>query len=1565
MYFKKFLYKIISFSVIFVMVFTLSFTTLNVLFTSATQNAELIYNGSISEIDTDVVSVSGTAVDFGAKENLLAGKYYDLRSFNANGEVPGRYYNANLEYMTDGIVNNVDAYSGRNMEFTFYLENFVDAEHFVLINRPEKSLQTFEYSIYGADSLAEVYSEDSLIATYQRSDAGTEDKQLNVFKLNSSVGIKYFRIKLIRANATDANSFRFCEIALLGNVTGSAVEDEVFQSEASSIPTEDTLTPTVKSFYANGTTATGVYNAGNLDDGTNNEFSSFFNFADYNGGNIKWYTNGDRYFDIVYDLGSVCDVKNILVLNHSNLYLRTGRYSIFAVEKDAELFETESKIADFTNDAKTQRQWWDWSNSPKTARYIALRIYDPVTDHGNANITKVTSSQNNIYTRLLEFRVYGTQKVVEPQDCELLYDGSLENAEEKNLFTVENKEISSEHENILENKYVDVSAYTSDGHKKNISSSGLSGITDKSVTISADADCGDYVDFNFFIRDAVTPEYFTVINRSEKNLQTYKYQIFASDTFKGLDSSEALLATYERGDSATEDKQCNIFKFNKDINLKYLRVRVLRGNYEFDKSARICEMMLYGKVTETDETQSVISDNCTDLPEFDSNLVIKNFISEGSNPDNNVTHKVYNTEALYDGAYDGEFSADTHFAAFKDDETKWYTDGSAYVTLTYDFGSSAKLDKILLLNHENIYLRTGEYELYASDSKGDLYSSEKLVVKFTNSERMQRQIFELQDVEGRYVGLKILDPVTDHGNTKLTSLNNSTQENHIYTRLLEFKVFGNYKDSEYLNQPTVTVINEKSQGKQLMSDAEFAELGESLISGQKASIKMNNIRVEALEKNTAGLTDGVVRTVYHKDGTVTAAHNDFSNNNVTGLINDKKPFDIIYKLGDGETLYDIDKAFYLGNGDSTNLYFTGKYQIYGSETLDDLFRSESLLFDYNYENDGFARGHIVTFKENRKPRICYFAIRILDPVSGATTWVYPRVSEIALYGAKADIKASPMNLADGMPVNAYLEKDGKFSNITSKNLTADEVKNLTDGNGATYAKIKTEGKTLEIVYNLCNEAEISNFYVESLASNKLKEFKIYATMDLNDIWSEDSMIYHYQESKTSPLVNGVTYKKPIKTRYVRISVINYTGGDYCYISNINIIGLDNQQLKFKSLTGGVLPEDVYVYEQNLKTKEIEYLDITETQAGGLFDTDKFTSDTIWGGKDGESSLNLQFYLGDLKNISRIEAFFLKNRDNYWPMDMDVYLAEDEISIMSPDAEPVYSFDSKAGEKGYSVDIVPQLARYVRLSFKKANPALKRIYETINIAFTEVVISGTNVKGQQRSDEYDGLLEFHDKETGFSWEIVRLDKNDIFTKVASSKLIKAEATAQQVSSLMEKTYYKIRDNLTYQIKFYDITGSEITDFSGRKVRVLIPIHEDLSYGQVLVGAANNADGVTLCDTKSVMKNNNTYVYSELNEETVYKFTVADLDNNDIKSEEEDGEGNTEDKENTEDYDSLIDEDFTAPELEAEKDNADDYDLISPSTGESRILMIKLFFSLFTSSLVLLFFRKKRLRRTENV
>ena len=102
-----------------------------------------------------------------------------------------------------------------------------------------------------------------------------------------------------------------------------------------------------------------------------------------------------------------------------------------------------------------------------------------------------------------------------------------------------------------------------------------------------------------------------------------------------------------------------------------------------------------------------------------------------------------------------------------------------------------------------------------------------------------------------------------------------------------------------------------------------------------------------------------------------------------------------------------------------------------------------------------------------------------------------------------------------------------------------------------------------------------------------------------------------------------------------------------------------------------------------------------------------------------------------------------------------------------------------------------------------------------------------------------------------------------------------------------------------------------------------------------------------------------------EETVYKFTVADLDNNDIKSEEEDGEGNTEDKENTEDYDSLIDEDFTAPELEAEKDNADDYDLISPSTGESRILMIKLFFSLFTSSLVLLFFRKKRLRRTENV
>ena len=165
MNFKKFSKDIVSFVVIFSLIFSVSFSALNVLHANAIPTGQLIYDGSIAGNNSGVVTISGTTVEYGEKENLLIDKYYDIRSFNTAGDPPSKYHNSNLEYMTDGNVNNVDAYSGRTMEFTFHLKNKVTAEYFVLINRAEKNLQTFQYEIYGASTQAEVYSNDALIAT--------------------------------------------------------------------------------------------------------------------------------------------------------------------------------------------------------------------------------------------------------------------------------------------------------------------------------------------------------------------------------------------------------------------------------------------------------------------------------------------------------------------------------------------------------------------------------------------------------------------------------------------------------------------------------------------------------------------------------------------------------------------------------------------------------------------------------------------------------------------------------------------------------------------------------------------------------------------------------------------------------------------------------------------------------------------------------------------------------------------------------------------------------------------------------------------------------------------------------------------------------------------------------------------------------------------------------------------------------------------------------------------------------------------------------------------------------
>ena len=175
-------------------------------------------------------------------------------------------------------------------------------------------------------------------------------------------------------------------------------------------------------------------------------------------------------------------------------------------------------------------------------------------------------------------------------------------------------------------------------------------------------------------------------------------------------------------------------------------------------------------------------------------------------------------------------------------------------------------------------------------------------------------------------------------------------------------------------------------------------------------------------------------------------------------------------------------------------------------------------------------------------------------------------------------------------------------------------------------------------------------------------------------------------------------------------------------------------------------------------------------------------------------------------------------------------------------------------------MIPTLARYVRIKFVANNwnpnsteeeiDAYHGDYvnrENMNIALTEINVFGTSVVGLQNDAVNDVLLHFEDATTGISWDIIRIDRNDILSSVYSSKLVTYSATQMQKASLKE-TNYKIDGDKLYGIEFYDITGKKITDIQERNIRIHFPVSEELLNYNSMVGYALSDKEINLLDTE---------------------------------------------------------------------------------------------------------------------
>lgn len=978
------------------------------------------------------------------------------------------------------------------------------------------------------------------------------------------------------------------------------------------------------------------------------------------------------------------------------------------------------------------------------------------------------------------------------------------------------------------------------------------------------------------------------------------YEVFASQTEEDLFKPESSVYYYE-GAAKGVEHHIDISGMKLE-NIKYFGIRFYH-RYEGFKNKEggglpITEIGLFGgeftkdSVIESIETSGTV--------EGENLAPYADVFASAFNKGEYIPEAAAALDALVDN--DEETSAIIYDKDMPQDDAtlgNGTTGKESYYALDFYLRYNTNIDTIRIVNADKADDRMYRYEFYLSENVATLYDKENLlfqghegdgIVKgeYINSNKDKVQIFNFKENKafGKYFGIKVYE----------TGKGSATSQ----IDLAEIQIFGNEE------------IYTMTSGIHY-SESEYSALGVNMLLGKKAfRIRNNGIATPTLINQTKSMTDGK-----------------FGEFMVIGDYRDDGAFDIIYTI-DKEIPYTIEKFFLAGISTPQNWkerFYTAKYEVYASIELDELFAAESKVYDYDFERDGLSRWQYVNF--DKEVNACYIAIRIIDATAYENEQLGVRLEEFGLYGKEAVIDYQPTNLSSYLPVSAYLtDSKGATTEVNEKDFTAKENIYISDSNETTIADFTTDGKKLDLVFNLCNDVEISKIKV--LAESKKLSYKVYAASNIGQVWAEESLIGTYNGSDTPFEV--AANEKLLNARYIRISFAA-TNGNKVTVKDIQVIGLENQLLKRKAISRTLESTHASLFARDLKTNECTYE--LAKNAGLLFDSDYFGAATTYVGVLGESSANILVNLAGLKNIDEINIYFTRYMTRHQPLELKLYVSNTYDGAMDFNAEPLTTFTGLPKEGKYSVSFKPTLARYVRIEVTKNNynPATGEgdfiNKENMTLAFSEIEIFGTKVVGMQPDFEKDNLMTFTDPETKISWEIVRLDESDIITSVFSSRLVKYKASNWQKTSLNKSPYYKVVGDDVYGVEFFDFFGNKVENIEGRQVRVKFPATAEMVESGLAVGDATNPKVIELIENyEEDGYVNSTFAYTvdskvallaSTNGEDEYWSTIGELEN----FPSDDGEDNN---------DSSDDFDF---DLEDGSDFLGDEDLNEGSTDKLKI------------------------------
>ena len=517
-----------------------------------------------------------------------------------------------------------------------------------------------------------------------------------------------------------------------------------------------------------------------------------------------------------------------------------------------------------------------------------------------------------------------------------------------------------------------------------------------------------------------TIDKFFMAGQSIDDLNTRLYEVYLSDSKDTLYNEESKIYTFDQTKDGTHGGQ--IVTFNAPLKGSYLAVKIIKPTIKnWDQPghhARVTEIAVYGtsdytvRYKNTSSSKTKVTNE--EIAAEGTSLISGKSAAPYTDGDNGELRSLLTGTKLADASSvlprltDGKAVKGSDGVAVSSDLR--YINDPQLITpiyLEYELGTLCSVNKFLMVgigqDYDQGYERfTGAYQVYLSNDKDTLFSKANIVYSYdyTRDGISGAQIVDFTNsYKATYLGVKI----TDVNSTSKTL-------SYDYARISEIAVYG---------VPAYTVrYKNTSSAPTSLTDEELTAEGTSIISGKIAapytkdsdgnlkSLLGNTSDKENLDKPNAtllGLTDGIA--------SVTKDVKYFGGANI-------KPVYLEYDFGAAYTVNKFLMSGWSKNYSEDSSRFTGIYNVYLSDSKEDLYNADNIVYSYDYTKDGISGGQIVEFNETRNGH--YLAIGILkslssniDETAGGNN---TRISEIAVYGSRVNNDPGDIN-GDGS-VNA-------------------------------------------------------------------------------------------------------------------------------------------------------------------------------------------------------------------------------------------------------------------------------------------------------------------------------------------------------------------------------------------------------------------------------------------------------------------------------------------------------------------------------------------------------------------